>query len=310
MNIYKFIKRSLLTVFLPVVVFFSIYEFLYRAIPNSYKIKDAYLTEKGNQVQLLILGSSHAYFGIDPSSFSMPSYNAANVSEDIERDHYVFFHYIKYLPNLKYVIIPISYGTFWANLEQGIDVFRVRKYSLYMNKKDGANRWIDNFEFSHIGDKTIFLYYLLNKDLAYCDSDGFGTNYSLSCRSAGWKETGPVAARRHTRFGIADSSVIAKNEKANLNDLFSIINYCNGRNIKVLLVTLPTWKTYSNSLNSEQLKAKDELLNKLKQNCIFTYYDMMYDDRFLENDFFDADHLNEYGARKTGKILDSLINQH
>ena len=37
------------------------------------------------------------------------------------------------------------------------------------------------------------------------------------------------------------------------------------------------------------------------------YKNYMYDKMFIENDFYDADHLNEIGAEKLTKLLNNLI---
>ena len=49
-------------------------------------------------------------------------------------------------------------------------------------------------------------------------------------------------------------------------------------------------------------------LVSINENLI--YFDMLEDKRFSEDDFYDADHLNECGAAKLTKILDEYITEH
>ena len=55
-------------------------EFLLRRIPNDYSYKRAYLDVQSEDVEILIFGSSHSFFGIDPSYFSDRCFNASHVS--------------------------------------------------------------------------------------------------------------------------------------------------------------------------------------------------------------------------------------
>jgi hypothetical protein len=49
------------------------------------------------------------------------------------------------------------------------------------------------------------------------------------------------------------------------------------------------------------------MLHIEKENENVYYYNFINDNDFLENDFFDADHLNELGAMKFTKKIDDVI---
>jgi hypothetical protein len=63
--------------FLPLLFIGFTMEFLLRNIPNDYKFKKAYLDENAEEVETLILGNSHAFFGVNPQYFSTNAFNAS-----------------------------------------------------------------------------------------------------------------------------------------------------------------------------------------------------------------------------------------
>jgi hypothetical protein len=88
----KFLK-IFIYFFIPIVIASACLEVYMRHIPNSYKYKDEWMKKNGNTVETLILGSSHAYYGINPEYLSWKAFNLANVSQDLERDFFVLDKY-------------------------------------------------------------------------------------------------------------------------------------------------------------------------------------------------------------------------
>ena len=143
-------------------------------------------------------------------------------------------------------------------------------------------------------------------DERYCTDLGQGTQYKLEKRSDDWQMSGEVAAQRHTGKGV-NWKQYSKNQEY----IYSIIQKCNDRGIQVILLTTPTYITYREHLPKEVLEVKDELCNKL-QNTFdnVVYLNMLDDSRFVPDDFFDADHLNEFGAQKLTYILNDFIQRN
>jgi hypothetical protein len=64
-------REYIIAFFLPLlisVVCLCVAEFIVRQAPNVYKYKHEYIRSK--EFEILVLGSSHAYFGINPEFFS------------------------------------------------------------------------------------------------------------------------------------------------------------------------------------------------------------------------------------------------
>lgn len=308
-----FLVRLFLTIVIPIAVLLAVYEYLYRAIPeshNSYKLKDAYLSQHGADVEILILGASNCLFGVDPAVLSRPAFNAANVSQDLQYDYDIFNKYLPALTNLKYVVLPVSYWSFFTSLRNGPEDWRIRKYQIYMGIRDYPLYHIRyNFEASRLGDRDCLSYYLKHNSFYECDSLGKGTVYTLAKRRQDWENSGRIDAQRHTFIGKTDT--LEWNEQIGQNMFYvnSIISECYKRNVRVILVNTPTWHTYYENLNEKQLAKMYALVEEIREKRPdVKWVDMMKNEHFVENDFYDAAHLNENGARKVSEILNLYFN--
>ena len=308
-SLNKFVIRFVLVILVPVGVFLLVYEIAYRNIPNSYRMKDNFLKHEASGCEILVLGSSHAFFGINPSYFSRSAFNAANVSQDLRHDGFIFQKYLPYLPNLIWVILPVSYFSLFSSLERGGEPWRVRKYEIYMDAGMYPFYKLDyNYEVAHVGDKEVLLYYVLGKDQHDCSPLGFGTSYQLEKRGKDWKNSGSVAAKRHTVTKVRGSVTIENDMKMNVAIINDLIDQCSRKGIQILFVTPPAYRTYVESLDSIQLGRMYQEMRQLMIKKGVRYVDMLRDTSFVEDDFFDADHLNWQGAKKWTLKLDEMIN--
>ena len=90
-------KPFLLKVFLfllPVNLAIVAVELQLRTIPNAYSLKKTQLDNLCEELEILCLGSSHAFFGINPVYFSKKAYNAANFSQTLDYDQKILEKYI------------------------------------------------------------------------------------------------------------------------------------------------------------------------------------------------------------------------
>ena len=124
----------------PVLLLLVALEIGLRRIPNDYAYKNERLVRDGAGLRFLVLGSSHAYRGVEPDSMGGAGFNAANISQDLSYDRAVLEHYLPHLPKLEYIVLPVSYGSLGGRLELGAEAWRVKNYTLYMGiDKDASN---------------------------------------------------------------------------------------------------------------------------------------------------------------------------
>lgn len=288
-------------------------EILLRNIPNNYSFKKEYLDKHSNEIETLILGSSHSFYGCNPDFFSSRTFNAAHVSQSLNYDYEIIKKYQDDLHNLKTIILPISYFTLYSKLEIGSESWRVKNYVIYYDM-NVFNSVFDCFEIlgnqPKVNLKRLYDFYIkANSDYNIsCSELGWGTQ----CKSENAKDlikTGKTASERHTREDIhsEDHNNIFNDNKLILN---SIIKWCNMRNVKVLLLTPPAFETYRQNINIEQYNITTKTANDFAlkyQNCI--YVNLFDDTNFVARDFYDADHLSEIGAKKLSGLIDKKINE-
>ena len=82
----KFISKTIFFL-LPIFVLAVIMEVALRAIPNDYKQKRSDMDSRSDEIEILVLGSSHSLYGINPKYFSQNTYNVAYVSQSLDLDY-------------------------------------------------------------------------------------------------------------------------------------------------------------------------------------------------------------------------------
>ncbi|MBU2951397.1 hypothetical protein KO493_11885 [Tamlana agarivorans] len=279
-----------------------------RKIPNDYVLKKEYLDAYSNDIETLILGSSHSYYGLNPAFFSSKTFNAGYISQTLDYDYEILKKYESRLKKIKTVILPISYFSFFEKLEETPESWRVKNYMLYYDM-DTAKGLVNYFEILNFPVKTnlkrIISYYFLSESSITSTKLGWGTNYN-SENAQDLIESGEPRARVNTYINKEGYQVIFD---ANLVTVNNIISWCKSRNVKLLLVTTPAFESYCENLNKEQLEITltlSETIGGNYSNCV--YLNLLNDPRFDSIDFYDADHLSNIGAEKLSEIINNLIN--
>lgn len=300
----KFIRVSVLFI-LPVFTLLILADLLLRNIPNDYSFKKKYLDVHSNEVEVLYLGSSHSYYGINPDYSNFKSFNASHISQSLDFDLAIFKKYNGNWKNLKYVVIPIDYFSLYSNLQDGIEKWRVKNYAIYYNLNEKSS-YLNNFEILNGQFKGNFMrlksHYINNTSNLTTNNLGWGFNYN-SKNGIDLIESGKTAAKRHTIINEWHESF-----QNNVNTINAFIDLAEKNNIKIIFVTTPAFKTYVQNLNHNQLDTTIETITQITSKSLNSvYYNLLNDKSFIAEDFYDADHLNEKGAKKLTFKIDSLI---
>lgn len=301
----KFIKKIFVfcTPFFIVIV---VVEYLYRAQPNNYNVKNYYLNKKLNDIEVLFFGDSHCFYGLNPIYFKSYAFNLSNVSQTIYFDKLLFEQYYKKLPKLKCIILCIEYTNLSQRDNTQDDVFRKYYYQHYMNlyvpliPKFDINQLLISF-----AQSPKVSYYMLRKwfdNGTFSDTDprGWGTNFKKKDRIE------PIMVAKNRAYtqedGLTDFALNSKR----IND---IINICKSREIKVVIVSMPQTKLYLSYLNQNKLYSILKTCQDFQNNNTnVRYLNLFNDKRFIDEDFYDSDHLNEVGAEKCSKIVNQFLD--
>ncbi|GHT49400.1 hypothetical protein AGMMS49982_02840 [Bacteroidia bacterium] len=293
-------KKFIINIFLFLLVslmFAGSLEMVLRHIPNDYSYKKDYLDTHANEIETLVLGSSHAFFNIDPIYFSDNAFNVAHAAQPLNYDYAILKKYDEKLVNLKMVIIPFSYFSLWHQLAKDREARRIKNYILYYGIKNENDPIKSHFEVlcSNFENISRILSYFKGTNIQQTKL-GWGTGYRIP-NAPDLETLGKNAALRHTKdiYSPENQKLCADN----VAFLDSIIHICQRHNAEVLLLTTPHYKTYREHVNKEQLNAMIKTANEMADNhpnC--TYMNLMEDSTFVSTDYCDADHLCEIGAKK------------
>ena len=143
-------------------------EWMAEAIPNSYTYKRQYMEQHGGEVKTLILGSSNAYDGLNPSVLPH-AFNLANSSQTLEDDYRLLERYIDDMDSLQTVIVGLGYHSLGAVTEDN----RRTYYTIYMGLYP---RWpISKYSFEVFNLELLtkkIIKYAVSRDVTRCDSLG------------------------------------------------------------------------------------------------------------------------------------------
>jgi hypothetical protein len=303
----KLISKFLLFL-LPFLVFFLVIEVFYRITSNNYTTKKDILIKKSSAAEILILGNSHTFYGLNPKYFNEKTINISNISQTIYFDKLIFDNYINEFKNLKFLILNIEYTSLSEIVNTKENSWRKFYYKHYMgldvptiNKFELSNYFISN---TRPFKNNLFLLnrFINEKTILDCDSTGFGNNYLKSNKVQNLIEDAKIRVVGHEDDLIDFSQ--------NINRIQQIIEICKSKNIKVLLVTMPVSRSYAKGVN--QLKLKKIFQTGCEfdsKNENVNYLNLFNDTRFLDDDFYDSDHLHSDGAKKCSIILNEFINR-
>ena len=282
-------------------------EYEYKKIPNDYTYKSKYIESYSDSIEVLVLGSSHSYTGVNPKYFDKNCFNFALLSQSVNYDYFILEKYINQLTNLQYVILPVSYPTLTTILEER-PYNSWRKYN-YVHYIDSTKKSISNQ--LHISNYLTISYNpgtLIIKQLVLHWI--FNTN-NIECHKNGWLELPAIsdldlktsamhAAKRHENHSFEF--------KRNMLYMQNIINLCNQKNTKLILYTPPATNYYINYLNSYKWEIIQEKCYNLAEQYSNVYYiNYMNDPRYNNELFRDADHLNEEGTKLLSQDLNAFI---
>ena len=313
----KFISKTILFL-LPIFVLAVIMEVALRAIPNDYKQKRSDMDSRSDEIEILVLGSSHSLYGINPKYFSQNTYNVAYVSQSLDLDYKILEKYGNEFKNLNVIIVDISYFSLYSTLETGPEPWRAKNYNIYYDIS--TSKATNNFEVLtnklDINYSRMKLYYTkkIKNDKAFIDSTFTAKMYDgwISLKPAkttdDLEETGVAAAGRHTYDITERSRVEIHDEQTNV--LGKIVDWSKQKKVKVVFVTTPTYKTYYNRINAAQwdntYKVIEDICRK-NSNCRYINLLKNEGNLFTEKDFSDADHLSETGAEKMSKLINEFL---
>ena len=157
-----FFKKILIFVF-PLFIIVIMMDLYLGNMNSLYKEKSEELKKKAHEIEILILGNSHAARGVDPNYFTDYAFNIAYAGQSIYFNKEMTLKNLENLNKLKYVFISLDYHSLYFSSQRG----RRNSWSYYGN---GIKHPSENYNKANISP-FLFGYYprvslsFLRKDL-------------------------------------------------------------------------------------------------------------------------------------------------
>ena len=305
--------------FILVTLFFEIY---LRGINTNYKEKMAGLQAKNKSIELLVLGNSHANYGIDPTKFDLETYNMAMVNQPLYHDYKITEKVIDSLKNLKAVVICIDYHTLyfsdqglrnnWIYYDYDIDtnVKFINKFSRFWN---GYTPKVSFSMLKYDVKRRIFSYKNKIPTLNYHVEEGVVITDTIKNGWLGYtgsnskKFTHQAALNRANTFNkLIEDEEEKRNNLLLLNDFLDLLNK---RGIKSFVITMPSSSVFNANVREDVRKKDILLVNETLKKHNVNYYDFFHSLK-EEEYYYDSDHLNKKGAHLFSSILNDSINKN
>ena len=308
----KFLKRALLFMLALPFVWFIFLIIWGAAIPEKYRTNLIYSSGQGfmdlrlqeaetiEDVQVLIVGSSHAYRGIDPRNLKDNGINAFNLGSSLQSPVQTEFLLKKYLSqmNPKLVLFEVGYKTFSSDGVEGaldlivnsdrfdwdlikmafklneVSVYNCLAYTWYRRKILGETR--QEYLAKHMEvDRYITGGFVERKSLDYIGPQEFR------------KQVRPVNPLQQTSFEAC-------------------LQYLRDRQVETILIQTPILYDYYTSI--QNIHEYDEYFRtKVSLDNYYNFSDSIYEETRY---FYDHHHLNSTGVRRFNDDLIHVLRPH
>ena len=273
------------------------------------KVKMDYFWKYRDTTEIVIIGSSRSFAGMDPecieSGFAI---NMAYSAQDMESTHFFVKNYIlPLMPNLKVIALTLDYDR-WSVTDENFPVWFADLPGYEYDKNH--NYWKDGT----IGDMYAVGQAALNPTEEEYEQFGYhrGLYYDLSQT---WGN--PVPEVRDDVEWFEKDSTRAK-FNFNMNKLTDILKMARKRNVRVVGVVYPQSPNFRNTPawgrygpTREAAKIMEEAVLALTEEYPnFSVLDEYHDGYhlFAPEEFANEDHLGLLGAKVMAHRLDSLLN--
>ena len=296
----KFLLRSI--IFLGGVILLLVAaEYAARICPNAYRNKELWIKAHTDQVETLVLGSSHAYAAIKPELFTSCAFNLANSNQTQRYDWLLLKRDTTTLASLKTIVYPTSSLMMNYRLEDTSEWYRCIYYQLYNHLDE--HPFFSKYAWEMASIQTccwkVQSLFISGESDRMCDEYGWCTYYQAQPS----QKDNLTPAKAEERIRKYDEREGLHSLEENYFD--EIAGYCQRHGIRLLLLGTPVSQAFRDKaavgdyLENSGLIAQREAA---KYDCI-EYHDYTFDTRFTDEDFFDVDHLNSTGAIKFSQII-------
>jgi hypothetical protein len=268
-----------------------------------YESKKEQLVAAADSIELLILGTSSAMDGVDPSQFTPYAFNLAFAAQPLEYDILLTRKYLPELPKLKYVVITTIFSSFY---NEGTRSFYY--YHFFGIKQPQQSFWKEDMLQSFFAHDSEQMRYILAHSFMNRPRFELVKGWSSFHNTDYQSVMNDDKARLRADF----FNGVQRNYKGGdrvFNDLDSFLDFLKSKNIMPVLVTMPYHENIRKYLDRAVARKNTERLTFLAEKYNIAFLDLYADTVFVTEDFHNFDHLNEDGGIKLATIVNNKIKE-
>lgn len=241
------------------------------------------------EYELLILGNSRTYRGINPERLSIKSFNFSHDNDSYNQIYYKLKYLIDIEKDIKYLILGVDYFQFSFKSDTRNYVYADFLDSKYMDDFEESSVFVKNMDyyFNNINPKKILsLYPKENKPFLRQNGQYIKTGFA--------KETDTIT-RDMNRLEFQ------------IKYFVKTLSLCSNKNIKVFMVNLPTRQNELKSYTNNEIDEFDNFIKSYVDNKYVFYLNFSTLEGFTTEDYTDITHFNEKAANRFTELLNIKI---
>lgn len=316
----KFLKK--IALFLSFPFFIILFMDTSLRMQNSlFKEKYEGAKESQDSIEIVILGTSRAAYGVNPEAFDLYAYNLANLGQSLYFDKRITLSLLPGMKNLKYAFISIDYhslafssqhnGDFWSYYGNGIK-YKDTSY-IWANISPTLFGYTPKVAYAMLKNRFLNLWEH-GPDIVDFEVESGVDIYKPAVKGFVALEGRDSLNFNHEAYIVSSkwyTEVIDESDEKDeiVQDLKDFIEILLADGVTPILFTPPTYREYNSYLNQSYIKNNIQISEYIAKKYGIEYWDFHDSKIFSIDDFHDMEHLNAKGAMKFSKMLNDSIER-
>ena len=255
------------------------------------QIQQSFRNAEKRPYDMVFMGNSRIYRGLNPDSFTTKSYNFAHDNDSYNQIYYKLLFLTAQNKKIQIVLLGVDYFEYSVFSDS-----RNYEYSKIFNKSYLTDYGKGNYLLDHYLNALHPLHLKEGQSLLETDQDKCYQKNNGQYYKAG---TGVASINDKGKYSIERLNIQVKYFK-------KILAHCKKRNIKILLTMLPCRPCELINYSEKDRNEFHQFISTFLSNDV-VLLNYVYDKRFSMSDFSDAVHFNPIGADKFSRIASDTI---
>jgi hypothetical protein len=302
----EFVQKIILFT-VPLIILFFLFEAKISTHPTTFKYKKENLESQLQTIELLILGNSQAFGGINPDFFSVNGFNLCNNSQTLYYDSEITLEYYHKIRNLRYILINISHFSFWHIMQDSHEPWRAKFYYKFWDIEPQASSVSILNKYSNLSllKPMVAIKRIFNKDVIdfykVYHKNGWAFNDTVRTYEINEQES-KDRIELFRKFYLHEERIVL-----NVKIVDNLLNSLIKNGVIPIFISTPLPKVYYSMIEPDVVEINKQILNDFSKKYDCKYFDYTTDNRFVKEDFIDVNHLNFIGAEKFSRIIQKEV---